>query len=237
MTLQVNLAKNDFEKLDETLKPFYKEADNGYQLDVEIPELDGLKKKRDELLGETKAEREKRKALEQRLAQIEAEKEKAAEEAAKKAGDVSSLEKSYQSKIEKLQNEALAKEKALQDQIYKLTVGQTANDIANKLAIKGSAIALLPHIQNRLTLQAKEDGSQEIRVLDLQGNISALTLDDLEQEFKANPAFAPLIAANNASGSGANGANSSAGVLRPPKALAECKTPEEKKAWLANNSD
>ena len=63
-----------------------------------------------------------------------------------------------------------------------------------------------------------------------------MTLEDLKQEFRANEAFKPLIAANGASGSGANGANGGAGNSGTPKRLADCKTQEQKSAWLAANT-
>ena len=94
-------------------------------------------------------------------------------------------------------------------------MGQAATNLANELSIKGSAIALLPHIQNRLSLEQGEDGKQNIRVLDADGNKTAMTLDDLKQEFRSNEAFKPLIAANGASGSGANDANGGAGSKDP----------------------
>jgi 16S rRNA (cytidine1402-2'-O)-methyltransferase len=58
----------------------------------------------------------------------------------------------------------------------------------------------LPHIQNRITL----DENNNIRVLDMQGKPSAMTIDELAIEFRNNPAFKPLIAANISSGGGAS---------------------------------
>lgn len=87
-----------------------------------------------------------------------------------------------------------------------------------------------------MSLEQLEDGQQKIRVLDANGNKTGMTLDDLKQEFRANEAFKPLIAANGASGSGANGANGGAGGNGVPKRLSDCKTMEQKSAWLAANS-
>lgn len=224
MTLEVTINNEAFETLDDSIKPLYVQADDGYRLDVNLPSVDGLKAKNDELLGETKKEREKRKELEEQLAQIQLEQARASEESHKKNGDIEALEKSYQAKLEKLGNESTAREKALQQQIYDLTVGQTATNLANELAIKGSANVLLPHIQNRLTLETGDDG-QKIRVLDLQGNISALTLDDLKQEFMANDAFKPLIVGNSASGGGATGVH-----RQKPSALKRSEMTAEQKA-------
>ncbi|AKG14169.1 hypothetical protein [Moraxella bovoculi] len=206
MALAFSINEETFGSLESNVQGLYAKQDDGsYQLVVDgLPSVDGLKAKTDELLGETKKEREKRKELEAKLAEFESEKAKAQEDVMKKTGDIEALEKSYLDKLAKLEQAGVDKEKALQRQIYELTVGQTATNLANELAIKGSANVLLPHIQNRLTLETGDDG-QKIRVLDLQGNISALTLDDLKQEFMANDAFKPLIAGNNASGGGATG--------------------------------
>lgn len=218
MALALSLNADGHGELDPTLQALYVKQDDGnYRLDADIPDNDGLKAKADELLGETKREREKRKAAEERLLEIEAERQKAIDDNARAKGDVDSLTNSYESRIVKLNEEHGSNLSALQKQIYDLTVGQAATNLANELAIKGSAIAMLPHIQNRLTLEQTETGEQRIRVLDAQGNKTAMTLEDLKQEFRANEAFKPLIAANGASGSGANGANSGAGGFDPQK--------------------
>lgn len=212
MTLALTLDAEKHSALDSALQPFYVKQDDGnYRLDADIPSTDGLKAKTDELLGETKRERELRKAAEDRLAALEAERQQALEDNARAKGDVEAIEKSYQEKMSKLDTDYGGQVSTLQKQIYDLTVGQAANNLANELSIKGSAIALLPHIQNRLSLEQLEDGQQKIRVLDANGNKTGMTLDDLKQEFRANEAFKPLIAANGASGSGANGANGGAG--------------------------
>lgn len=212
MTLALTLDAEKHSALDGALQPLYVKQDDGnYRLDADIPSTDGLKAKTDELLGETKRERELRKAAEERAKALEDAQQKAAEDNARAKGDVESLEKSYQEKMQKLDTDYGSKVSTLEKQIYDLTVGQAATNLANELAIKGSAIAMLPHIQNRLTLEQTETGEQRIRVLDASGNKTAMTLEDLKQEFRANEAFKPLIAANGASGSGANGANSGAG--------------------------
>ena len=222
MTLALTLDAEKHSALDSALQPFYVKQDDGsYRLDADIPSTDGLKAKTDELLGETKRERELRKAAEDRLAALEAERQQALEDNARAKGDVEAIEKSYQEKMAKLDTDYGGQVSTLQKQIYDLTVGQAANNLANELSIKGSAIALLPHIQNRLSLEQLEDGQQKIRVLDANGNKTGMTLEDLKQEFRANEAFKPLIAANGASGSGANGANGGAGQITKATDMSE----------------
>ncbi len=222
MTLAFRLDAAAHDSLDAALQPFYVKQDDGnYRLDTDAPDTDGLKAKTDELLGETKRERELRKAAEDRANALEAAQKEAANENARAKGDIEAIDKSYQEQIRKLNDESTGKVSTLQKQIYDLTVGQAANSLANELSIKGSAIALLPHIQNRLSLEQAEDGQQKIRVLDLNGNKTGMTLDDLKQEFRSNEAFKPLIAANGASGSGANGANGSAGQITKATDMSE----------------
>lgn len=212
MTLALTLDADKHSGLDTALQGLYVKQDDGnYRLDADIPDTDGLKAKADELLGETKRERELRKAAEDRAKALEDAQRKALDDNARAKGDVESLEKSYQEQIQKLNDESGGKVSALEKQIYDLTVGQAATNLANELAVKGSAKALLPHIQNRLSLAEDDNGKQVIKVLDANGGKTLMSIDDLKQEFRSDDAFKPLIAASGASGSGANGANSGAG--------------------------
>ena len=214
MTLALTLDAEKHSALDSALQPLYVKQDDGnYRLDADVPDSSGLKAKADELLGETKRERELRKAAEDRANALEAAQKEAANESARARGDVESLEKSYLEQIQKLNEDSTGKVSTLQKQIYDLTVGQAANNLANELSIKGSAKALLPHIQNRLTLTEDENGKQVVKVLDANGGKTLMTIEDLKQEFRSDEAFKPLIAANGASGSGANGANGGAGQI------------------------
>lgn len=80
-----------------------------------------------------------------------------------------------------------------------------ATNIANELALQGSASVLLPHVRNRLTVDYV-DGAPITRVLGPDGKPSAATLDELKAELATNEAFAPIIAGSKASGGGAGGA-------------------------------
>jgi hypothetical protein len=192
--------------VDESVRPLYTEKDGKFVLAVDgLPQpedVTGLKAKVDELLGEKNTAEKARKDAEE-TARLER------EEAARKSGNVEELEKSWSEKYDRLQAELggqLELERTgLQGQIRDLTVGRTATDIAATLAIPGSAEALLPHIERRLSVEQRE-GKPVVVVLDKQGKLSASTLDELKAEFATNPAFAPLIAGSKASGGGAAGA-------------------------------
>lgn len=209
---------DSLEGLSEEMKALYEEKDGAFYLKVEgLPqqdnsELDGLKRKVEELLGEKKSAQQK-----QREAEEAARKE--AEEAARKKGDVAALEASWQAKLDQAETKHAEATKALQDQVYKLTVGQTAQSLASELSIKGSEAVLLPHITNRLQVETTESGEVKVRVLDSQGKPSALSIDDLKKEFRGNVAFKPLIVASNASGSGATGGGDGGGAAKKPSEM------------------
>jgi rRNA maturation endonuclease Nob1 len=209
---------DSLEGLSEEMKALYEEKDGAFYLKIEgLPQQDnsdieGLKKKNEELLAEKKAEQKKRQEAEDQA-------RRETEEAARKKGDIAALEASWQTKLEQAEAKHTEATKALQDQVYKLTVGQTAQSLASELSIKGSEAVLLPHITNRLQVETTESGEVKVRVLDSQGKPSALSIDDLKKEFRGNVAFKPLIVASNASGSGASGGGSGGGAAKKPSEM------------------
>lgn len=202
------------EGVDEAVRALYTEKGGKFVLGIEgLPQqedVSGLKAKVDELLGEKKAAEKARKDAEEQ-ARLER------EEAARKSGNVEELEKSWSEKYNRREaelNGMLEQERGtLSTQIRDLTVGRTATDIASALAIPGSAKALLPHIERRLSVEQR-DGKPVVVVLDQQGKLSAATLDELKAEFANDTAFAPLIAGSKASGGGAAGAGGGGGAAK-----------------------
>ena len=235
MTLSYQLDQDGFNGLDETTQKLYTQSDDGnYILNITgmpTEDVEGLRKKRDELMNETKAEKEKRKQLEARLAELEQDKQNKADDEARAKGDIEALQKSWQSKLDKTQSEHKTQIDNLNKRIYDMTVGQTALQMATELAVQGSANVLLPHIKSRLSLTNKDDGTHQIQVLDEQGNISALTLDELKADFKNNPAFKPLIAGVSATGSGATGA----GTKAPTQLKRSQMTPKDVSEYIAKH--
>ncbi|MGK9155433.1 hypothetical protein [Acinetobacter radioresistens] len=222
--------KYQLENLDgveESVKQLYEEKDGKYVLKIEgIPEpedLEGLKRKNQEFMEEAKVAKRKAKELEEQARQKE-------EENARKNGNIEALEKSWQEKLTKREAELLEQSKALESQVYQLTVGQTASTLANELAVSGCSSVLLPHITGRLQVETV-DGQVKVRVLDAQGKPSAATIDDLKKEFRDNPAFKPLIAASHASGGGANGANPGGGAAKKPSEMSLA----ERAEWQARD--
>lgn len=202
------------EGVDEAVRALYTEKDGKFVLGIEgLPQqedVSGLKAKVDELLGEKKAAEKKAREAEE-AARLER------EELARKSGNVEELERSWSEKYSRREaelNGMLEQERGtLSTQIRDLTVGRTATDIASALAIPGSAKALLPHIERRLSVEQR-DGKPVVVVLDQQGKLSAATLDELKAEFANDTAFAPLIAGSKASGGGAAGAGGGGGAAK-----------------------
>jgi len=200
------------EGVDEAVRALYTEKDGKFVLGIEgLPQqedVSGLKAKVDELLGEKKAAEKKAREAEE-TARLER------EELARKSGNVEELERSWSEKYNRREaelNGMLEQERGtLGGQIRDLTVGRTATDIASALAVQGSAKALLPHIERRLSVEQR-DGKPVVVVLDAQGKLSAATLDELKAEIANDAAFAPLIAGSKASGGGAGGAGGGGGA-------------------------
>jgi hypothetical protein len=120
---------------------------------------------------------------------------------AKTSGDMEALEQSWKDKYTSRESELTHQLDGYQKMISDSTSGQQAVMLAAEMSIPGSADVLLPHIKNRLTTEI-QDGKPVLRVLDQQGKLSAMSVDDLRKEIESNPAFAPLLIGSLASGGG-----------------------------------
>lgn len=132
-------------------------------------EIERLRKHNETLLAEKKSETEKRRAE-------QAEKDKQAEELARKQGDFETLEKSYQDKIANL-------EKQMSDM-----TAERNNDLIKSQSLKiASQLSTNAHnqeilqmlIEKRLTVD-----NGEVKVTDGNGNLTISSLDELVNEFK-----------------------------------------------------
>lgn len=167
-------------------------------------ETGGLKAKVDELLGESKAA--KAKAREEEEAR-----KKAAEEAAKKSGDVEALEKSWMEKYTTRETELSSAISEKDKIIASLTAGNAAKTIASELALKGSESVVERIISDRLGVEIV-DGQPKVIVKDAAGQRSALTVDDLKKEIRADAALKPILQGTQASGAGGVSGNGGAGT-------------------------
>lgn len=236
------------DNLAESLHEFYKKGSDGkYYLQIKgndgnmLENVDGMKRAKEHESEARKAAEKTAADLQAKLDEINAKREddikkakEEAEKAARAAGDVDALEKSWDEKYKKLENTSQATEKHLQGLLQNATVDATATNIASELALKGSASVLKPHITKRLAMDITGETPKTI-VLDKDGNRSALTLDELKDEFRSNEAFAPLLVGSQATGSGANGSDSTGGGAPQHKSKRSDMTSAEKVAYIGEH--
>ena len=192
------LTQEDFEKLEAENKKLKEEGAKAAETLAKLKEsVEKLEAKNREVIGKEKAAKEAA--------------EKAALEAAKKGGDIEAIEKSWQDKLNKLQEESEAKLNSHLSTIKAITAERTASTLAAELAVEGAKDGLLPHIKNRIAVEI-QDGKAIERILDAEGKPSAMTIDDLKAELTSAPHLAPLIAASKASGGGQAGEKGSGGT-------------------------
>lgn len=186
----MKLTKEQYEALPDALKALYVADGDGYAptfktAEQVAEELAGLKTNNQKLLDEKKAEKEAREKAEK-------EAREKADDAARKSGDVEALEKSWQKKFADYDAANSGRLDAYRKQISDLTVGNAASELASKLFGKNAGI-MKGHVANRLSLEESEDGSLKVRVMQ-DGKPSALSLEDLEKEFRSNADFASVLA-------------------------------------------
>ena len=156
-------------------------------------ELAALKGHHEKLLGETKAAKAKAKE-EAEAARV------AAEEAARKSGDVSALDKSWQEKYAKAEAEYSAKLTAAQQQLQTVLVDNVAQKAAMDIAVDAECAELLADkLRGSLGL-AEVDGKMQTVVFDADGKRSALTVDELKKQLIAK--YPRLVKGNPAGGAG-----------------------------------
>lgn len=201
--LKLKISEDEFDSLSDEMKKIYKQDGDSYLLDADIPNVDNgaLKRAKDR-------ESQKRKDLEAQLAELQSKLDSISDTDARKRGDIDTLEKSWNSKYSDMEKSYGEKMKSLQSAYVKEVIDKKAIELANKLS--DSPDLILPHIKGRI--KADFDGDTPItRVLDKEGNVSALTFDELHKEFVANPIFKPIIRESKASGSSANNASGQKG--------------------------
>jgi len=188
--LKYQITSEEFAQLEESQQGFYTQSGDVYQLAVEgipQPDVDGLKRQRDELLAEKKAEQEKRRKAEEEIQR--AEKERLAAE-----GNYKQLFESSQADSASWQQ----KHEELLRQIEQNSINQTAIKLATDIADGPNAEILSEFVTRRLKLV---DG--QVRVTDASGNLTVSSVEQLKEEFKNDPRWASLVTGSKANGGGA----------------------------------
>lgn len=195
----MKLTKEQYDALPEGLKALYVLKGDSYEptfmtADEVAAHEKGLKDKNAELLGKLKTQKEQTDEAErQRLAELE--------EANRKAGNVDALDASWKKKFDDLTAQHQAELQSRDSFITSTLVDSKAGELASKLGGKAAAV-LLPHIKPRLTVEKGQDGKYQTRILDANGQPSALTMDELAKEFRTNESFAGVIVEPSDSGLG-----------------------------------
>ena len=202
MALKKKLSKAEYEKLSDTIKAEYIEDGDGYRLDLDGDEDTGaLKRAKDR-------EAQLRREAETKLREAQEELDRINGDDARKKGDIATLEKSWQKKLDDQKAEYEGRLGKLTSHTTKTLVDNVATQIATK--ISNAPALLLPHIKSRL--QADFEGDSPVtRVLDKDGKPSAMTVEELAAEFVANKDFSAIITASKASGGAGKPSNNSGG--------------------------
>lgn len=191
MALKKKISKEEHDKLSDVLKSEYIEDGDGFRLDVDGEEDTGALKRAKDRESQLRKDAEKElRELRERLEAVEG-------DDARKKGDIATLEKSWQKKMEDQKAEYEAKVGKLTSHTTKTLVDNVASQIAHK--ISNAPALILPHIRARL--QANFDGDEPVTVvLGKDGKPSATSVEELAAEFVANKDFSAIITASKASG-------------------------------------
>ena len=202
MALKKKLSKAEYDKLSDAIKAEYIEDGDGFRLDIDGDEDTGaLKRAKDR-------EAQLRRDAEAKLREAQEELDRINGDDARKKGDIATLEKSWQKKLDDTKAEYEGKVSKLTTHTTKTLVDNVATQIATK--ISNAPALLLPHIKSRL--QADFEGDSPVtRVLDKDGKPSAMTVEELAAEFVANKDFSAIITASKASGGAGKPSNNNGG--------------------------
>ena len=202
MALKKKLTKEEYSKLSDHIKAEYIEDGDGFRLDIDGDEDTGaLKRAKDR-------EAQLRRDAEVKLREAQEELDRINGDDARKKGDIATLEKSWQKKLEDQKAEYEGKLGKLTSHTKTQLVDNVAQQIASK--ISNAPALLLPHIKARLAADFEGD-SPVTRILDKDGKPSAMTVEELSAEFVANKDFSAIITASKASGGAGKPSNSNGG--------------------------
>ena len=194
MALKLNITKEEFDKLPKDIQTEYAADGDGYKLDVAgIEDTGALRRAKDR-------EAQQRREAEKALKEAQDELDRVNGDDARKNGDIATLEKSWQKKLDDANAESTKKIESYKSHIQETLVDSVAMQLASEISTAPAVI--LPHIKNRL--QADFDGDKPATViLDATGTRSTMDIKALKDEFVANKDFSAIIKAGSGNGGGA----------------------------------
>lgn len=178
-------------------------------------DFDAVNKKKEELLTETKAAKSKA-----AQAELDAKEAKAANEGAE------SLKKFYEEEKKKLAEEL----DSIKQQTKKQQIASLANKFVSEKFDSDPVVseAIMAKFANRIDIR-----EGKTMVLDNDGNITGLSVEDLQNEFLSSDRYKKHIIASRASGGGATGSKNSGGAAKQmARSAFESMNPQEKMDFI-----
>lgn len=220
------------DEVQEQYRDLYVEKDGEFVLEVDGEEDTGaLKRAKDHEKKRRQDAEQKTRELEEQMADLQEQLNDL--NGQKDDKDKSGIEKKWQDKYNKREKELTDQLDSLNKEINTLLIDNVADQIAADLS--DSPAVIRPHIRQRLTVE-RVDGKAVTRVKDSDGELSALTVDELKSEFQSNNDFASVIRGSKGSGSGANGGQGGQGG-KPSKPDFTKASPKEKAAYLKSQKE
>lgn len=196
MSLKFKLDKEAYDGLTDEIKTAYEQVGDTEEYRLKVEGYDDpaeLRRARDREKEEARKAKARADELEERLRKLEG-------DDSRKRGDIDALERSWREQKEKALGEKDAEIKRRDDIIQRVFRNDVANSMAREISTVPVAMARL--ILDRLVVEI-EDGEPVTRVLDANGKLSALSVEDLKKELVADPELSGMIIGSKASGSGA----------------------------------
>lgn len=191
MPLKYQLTAEEYAQLDESKQALYALQGDVYICQIDgLPQpedVSGLKRQRDELLAEKKAEQERRRAAEEQA-------QREADERARAEGNYQQLFESSQAELDRERN-SLAE---LRRTVEQRDINLAATRVASAIADGPNAEILAEFISRRLKV-----AEGQVRITDESGNLTVSTIADLQKEFETSPRYASLVRGSQAGGGGA----------------------------------
>jgi len=198
---------DSLEGLDEKYHQFYtkNETSGKYELDSALvidntEDVTGLRNNNSAL----KAEKLALQARLDKLAEDEQVNHESGLEAEKKYGELLELKTGqFDEKLGLANAKADNAEKSLKSSLINAAVTSLAVELAGE-----NAELLKPHLVSRFQVNLVES-NYVLQISDKNGNVSALTREELSEEFRKNKTFKPLLKGRDSSGGGSNGGSGS----------------------------
>lgn len=207
----MKITKDQYNALTAEQKKLWKAAGEEYELvgDTEIAAEARRAKDREKQRADT---------AETQLAELQTRLTALEGDDAKKRGDISAIEKSWNDKLELQKKTAEKTIATLKTQLEKTLIENAIGGVAAEIFTNPKRDARL--LSDRVYVDY--DGEVPVvRIRDKDGKPSALTLEDLKKETVDNKDYSDILIGSQASGSGGTGGNKGGGAAKQPKDYSE----------------